>query len=258
MLSFTRRSTFKKLLAVGSVPVVLSALLWAQHPVVPVPHPPAAPVHVYAPPIYHAPVVPAPILRPPVIYAPTYTVPRSTVVPVAGIFRPGIVLPPVRPMRPIHRIPPVIFVYAPLLAFGDPFWRSNLCWWENCDLFWLWTLDYTGISHAPTNYVLQVSETPVYVCGDEREDLPQLYLKDGTILNVTDYWVVDNQLHFKIIEETGQKPVEHLIPFEDLDLQKTVDANTKRGFRFVLRNEPFEEYVRDHPEGPPPIVPPQQ
>ena len=94
--------------------------------------------------------------------------------------------------------------------------------------------------------------------GDEREDRPQLYLKDGTILNVTDYWVVDNQLHFKVIEETGARPVEQSIPFEELDLQKTVDANTQRGFRFLLRNEPFEQYVRDHPEGPPPVVVPPQ
>jgi len=116
----------------------------------------------------------------------------------------------------------------------------------------------TVSSSGPTNYVLQASETPVYVYGDEREDLPQLYLKDGAILNVIDYWVVDNQLHFKIIEEAGAKPVEHAVPFEELDLQKTVDANTQRGFRFLLRNAPFEQYVRDHPEGPPPLsVPPR-
>ena len=95
--------------------------------------------------------------------------------------------------------------------------------------------------------------------GEDREDLPQLFLKDGTILNVTDYWVVDNQLHFKVIEETGARPVEHVIPFEELDLQATVDANTKRGFRFLLRNEPFEQYLRDHPDGPPAsVVSPQQ
>jgi hypothetical protein len=93
----------------------------------------------------------------------------------------------------------------------------------------------------------------------EQADLPQLYLKDGSILNVTDYWVVDNQLHFMMVEEEGAKPTEEVIPFDVLDLQKTVDANTRRGFRFMLRNEPFEQYVRDHPEGPPPeITPPHE
>jgi hypothetical protein len=79
-------------------------------------------------------------------------------------------------------------------------------------------------------------------------------LKDGTILSVTDYWVVDGQLHFTMIEESGTKPTEHVVPFDALDLQTTVDTNTRRGFRFMLRNEPIQQYLRDHPEGPPPTV----
>jgi hypothetical protein len=71
---------------------------------------------------------------------------------------------------------------------------------------------------------------------------------------VTDYWVLDDQLHFKIMEATGQKPVEHSVPFEELDLQKTIDTNAARGFRFVLRNAPYEQYLRDHPEGAPPAL----
>jgi hypothetical protein len=57
-----------------------------------------------------------------------------------------------------------------------------------------------------------------------------------------------------LIEAIGQKPVENTIPFEELDLQKTIDANTARGFRFVLRNAPYEQYLQDHPEGPPPAL----
>jgi hypothetical protein len=102
-----------------------------------------------------------------------------------------------------------------------------------------------------------VYEIPVSVYGDERPDLPQLFLKDGTILNVTDYWLVDDQLHFTMIDENGPTAVEHVIAFDALDLQTTVDANTRRGFRFMLRNEPIEQYLRDHPEGPPPIVAPR-
>jgi hypothetical protein len=30
-------------------------------------------------------------------------------------------------------------------------------------------------------------------------------------------------------------------------LQKTIDVNTARGFRFVLRNEPLEQYLKDNP-----------
>ena len=101
------------------------------------------------------------------------------------------------------------------------------------------------------------TQTPVYVYGEERPDNPQLFLKDGTSLYVTDYWVVDDQLHFMISQEEGMNPEEQTIPFDELDLQKTVDVNTNRGFRFMLRNEPFEQYVRDHPEGPPATLEPR-
>jgi hypothetical protein len=170
----------------------------------------------------------------------------------------SIALPPVHPIRPIRPIPPVIFVYSPRFYYGDPFWRLNSCWSANCELlFWPVTYGYTNISSpGPANYVLQAAETPVSVYGGEREDFPQLFLKDGTILNVTDYWVVDGDLHFTVIEAIGQKPVEHSIPFDELDLQRTIDANTARGFRFILRNEPYQQYLRDHPEGPPTALPP--
>jgi hypothetical protein len=126
-------------------------------------------------------------------------------------------------------------------------------------LFWPWTFGYTNFSSpGPVNYVAQPAETPVYIYGGEREDFPQLFLKDGTILNVTDYWVVNDQLHFKVIEAIGQKPVEHSVSFDDLDLQKTIDANTARGFRFILRNAPFEQYLSEHPEEPPPALTPRQ
>jgi hypothetical protein len=247
-----RRSIRKQFWVVFGTLVVLSPLSSAQRPVVPPAHSPVIPVHVSPPPVFHAPVSQTPIMHAPVMYAPIATPPRHPIVLPAGT--PGIatVRPPMRPIRPV---PPLVLVYSPPFALGGPFWRFNLCWWATCDLFFPWTFGYTTVSSpGPTNYVSQVYETPVYVYGYEREDTPQLYLKDGTILNVTDYWLVDDQLHFTVIEQAGTKPVEQSMPFSALDLQKTVDANTAKGFRFVLRNEPVEQYLRDHPEGPPPDV----
>ena len=77
---------------------------------------------------------------------------------------------------------------------------------------------------------------PGHVYGYEGEDTPQLFFETGVILNVTDYWLVDDQLHFTVIEQSGTKAVEQY-PLSLLDLQKTVDSNTARGFRFVLRNQ---------------------
>ena len=47
--------------------------------------------------------------------------------------------------------------------------------------------------------------------------------------------------------------VKHVIGFDELDLPTTIDVNTQRGFRFVLRNEPLEQYLRDHPDQAPPL-----
>jgi hypothetical protein len=258
MLSAAQRFVIEGLLLVCG-PVFLASLGFAQRPVMPVPHPqPVAPVHVQAPPpVYRAPIIQPPIMRSPILYAPRLSSPRPVTVPMtAGIGMP-IIHPPIRPFPPR---PPVIFVYNPIYLYGGPIWTNNLCWWATCNTFWPWTFGIATISSpGPTTYVQQVYETPVYVYGDEREELPQLYLINGMVLNVNDYWVVDNQLHFTIADTPGAKPVEHSIDFGELDLQKTVDANTSRGFRFLLRNEPFEQYVRDHPEGPPPVAnfPPQ-
>ncbi len=198
--------------------------------------------HVIAPPISHA-----PISRPP----------ASAASPV-GAFRAGSLIFRPRPIRPF---PPVFPVNGSPFFFGGPLWwywanwSYNPCWWTSCYLFWNWGLGYNALPlYEYGNYVPpQTYEYPPYVYGDNRRDLPQLYLKDGTVYVVTDYWLVDNQLHFTMIEDGGTKSVEHVIGFDELDLQTTIDVNTQRGFRFVLRNEPVEQYLRDHPDETPPV-----
>ena len=245
MALLIRRSVLKKfLIVVSCLPVcVPTPLALAQHPTG---RTAGGVIHISPPPILHVPVSPAPIMHAPIIP------PRISVAPSAGAFGTSGFRPPRHPIRPF---PPVLVVYQFPFPLGGPFWGLNSSWWAN--LFWPWALGDTAVSSpGPTNYISQAYETPVYAYGEERADMPQLFLKDGTILNVTDYWLVDAQLLFTMIEQDGTKPAEQVIPFEALDLQTTVDANTRRGFRFMLRNEPFEQYVRDHPEGPPPVVTP--
>lgn len=246
MRFFARRLAHKKCLFLLCAVAIESTLALAQHPFGPPLRAPGPTVHIPASPILRTPMYQPPVFHAPVFHAPVASVPMYA--------------PPRNPVVfPFRPKPPVIFIYNPALAFNGPFWRFDFCSWTACDLFWPSVLGYTTYSSpGPTIYVPQVYENPVYVYGYEREDTPQLYLKDGTVLNVTDYWVIDGQLHFTAIERIGAKPAEHSIPFDTLDLQKTIDANSTRGFRFVLRNEPFEQYVRDHPEGPPVAVPARQ
>jgi hypothetical protein len=241
------RLVLKKFLIIISCILSLCVAALAQHVVA---RPAGGGVHISAPPIPHTSISPAPMIRAPI---PT---PRTSMVWSGGVaLGRARVGPPSRP--PFRPFPLVLVVYSSPVFLGAPFWGLNSCWWGGCDLFWPWAFGYTTVySPAPANYVPQAYATPVDIYGEERPDWPQLFLKDGTILNVTDYWLVDDQLHFKMIDEDGGKAAEHVIPFEALDLQRTVDVDTARGFRFMLRNEPFEQYVRDHPKGSPPVITP--
>jgi hypothetical protein len=242
MALFTRRSILDKSILVRSfhrfrivafcaIPVVSTApQALAQRP--------AGGVHMSAAPVHSTSTHSSPIFRAPTI-TPRISAIRSTDVLGTASFLP--------PRRPIRHFPPVLLVYESPFAFGGPFSGFN-CWSANCDLLWPLMFDYVTVSFpSPANYLSQSYEAPGFDYGEEGADMPQLYLKDGSILNVTDYWLIDDQLHFTMIQEYGAKPEEEQIPFEALDLQKTVDINTRRGFHFMLRNEPFEQYVRDHP-----------
>jgi hypothetical protein len=155
--------------------------------------------------------------------------------------------------------------------FGTPFFRfgrgwGTSVWWPTCGPFvgWAWG---GGIDCSPVPYygygfqnyfIPQTYESPVYFYGGEERDLIWLYLKDGTVYGVTDYWFVSGQMHFSMVEDDPTKPTEHVIPYDELDLQKTTYVNTRRGFRIVFRDEPWQQYLKDHPDlTPPDLTAPQ-
>lgn len=128
----------------------------------------------------------------------------------------------------------------------------NYVWWPyGCPYYWGWGFNcYTwpslsygygfgidqpyydpGTQNAPST-----PTRPAYRYDREPLDLIELYLKDGTAYDVTDYWLEDGQIHFR----TRDGFIEHVLRVENLDLQTTVDVNTRRGLQFVLRNEPAE------------------
>jgi hypothetical protein len=159
--------------------------------------------------------------------------------------------PPVFSHRAFYRVQPIFPIFVPSrFGFWGPLYGFRLglrfnAIWPNCGPYW-------GFAPIYNCYVL-----PMYISDGGGRELAQLYLKDGTVYNVTDYWLVDNQLHFTTIDDSGTQWVEHTVPFDQLDLQKTTDVSKQRGFRFVLRNEPLQEYLRDHPEiGAPGAAPP--
>jgi hypothetical protein len=127
-----------------------------------------------------------------------------------------------------------LFGGYPSFGFGacDPFWG----WSFGCggfafgnyynDGYWP-TLSYEG--PAEPSYI------PVPSDGNTtgEQDEAVLYLKDGTVYLISDYWLADNNIHY--VTSDG---AEHTIDLDQVDLQKSVDVNARRGVTFTLRPAP--------------------
>jgi hypothetical protein len=158
----------------------------------------------------------------------------------------------------------LFFVFSNPAFFGAPFFRFgtgfNSVWWPTCGPFWTWGFgcgDSASYEYGSENYVSpQPYESPVYLYGGDGGALVGLYLKDGTAYGVLDYWFVNGDIHFTLAEDGDDRAVEHVIPFDELDLQRTIDVNTRRGFRMVMRDEPWRQYLKDHPDLTPPDLRP--
>ena len=184
-------------------------------------------------------------------------------------FRPHPFPPRPTPPRPLPIFGFPVFFGAPFF-FGGGF---NSFWWPPCGPFW-----GPGCSFSPfygyggygygydsgndwPSYgaggqgTAQGYNYPPFLYGQGARDLVELFFKDGTVFDVRDYWLVDGQIHFTILDERGTKMVEQVRDFDALDLQTTIDVNTERGFRFTLRNEPLEQYLRNHPDQSPQKTP---
>jgi hypothetical protein len=57
-----------------------------------------------------------------------------------------------------------------------------------------------------------------------------IYLKDGTMYTASDYWLVEGKLHYLTSYST-----ESVVDMDEVDLQRTVDENAKRGVTFTLK-----------------------
>jgi hypothetical protein len=118
---------------------------------------------------------------------------------------------------------------------------------------------YSPRNFDPFRYFVQDFSTPYsayesivpfsptyFFLPSESPSRPQLILKNDTTYTVADYWRVDDQLHFITAEEGGTRSVPHSVPFADLDLERTTAAAEAQGFRFVVRDEPIEQWLQHH------------
>jgi hypothetical protein len=187
------------------------------------------------------------------------TVPRVSAPPAPHV---GILRPPISfgrragfGQRPVFIRRP-IFVRAPFFRLRRGFYSA---WSLNCGPAWVWGFgcgDWRLPEYGVENYVAPplVIYEPEYAYYGGPRDFVLLFLKDGTEYSVTDYWFMKDEVHFIVLEEGGTKSVEQVIGLDELDSQKTIDVNTRRGFRLVRRDEPLEQYLRDHPDANPPLL----
>lgn len=152
-----------------------------------------------------------------------------------------------------------LFFRGPFFRF-EPGFAFNFFWSPNCSLYWVWGyscstgLPLYGYGYGFENFAMQSYETPVYLSAAAERDLVWLYRKDGAAYQVSDYWFVNGEVHFVAVDEAGAKSAEQTISAGDLNAQKTIDVNSRRGFRVVMRDEPIDAYLRDHPDATPPLL----
>jgi len=150
------------------------------------------------------------------------------------------------------------FRFVPVFGINSFFW--------SCAPFWGWSYGCNQLPVYPSSYAsgfenyvtIENYPSPTYLYVPEGRDLVWLYLKDGSAYAVYDYWFVGGEVHFNAVAEGGMRSAEQVIGLDELDVQKTSEVNTIRGFRVVMRDEPWEKYLKDHPDAtPPPLVAPK-
>jgi hypothetical protein len=148
--------------------------------------------------------------------------------------------------------------WSPWLGVGlwDPFWFDP--WYSP----WAWG-GYDYYSYPPdNNYSYDDPNTQLYANPDQGNDagaanpvepnpqdlaepnvtpdsipssarVVQLYMKNGAMVTATDFWIEDDKLHYAL-GDSG----EITINLDQLDLQRTVQENAKRGIQFTLKAGP--------------------
>ncbi len=60
-----------------------------------------------------------------------------------------------------------------------------------------------------------------------------IYMKNGSVLTVRDYWMIDGELHYILMSGT-----QRTTDLEQVDLPRTNTENAKSGVRFIFKSEP--------------------
>jgi len=177
-----------------------------------------------------------------------------------------ILLPPHIARQPIYMVPYYPAYYPPFGYYGfSPF--LGFGWGWGCSPFYPWAFGCGGFGYgssygygydsggdyppawndsqappsdddtfsSPSPSTWQNAPADEEAQGNVATSIPKtlVYLQDGSSYEVTDYWLVDNKLHY--VTNYGG---ENSVSLSQIDVQRTVDANAARGVNFTLHPAP--------------------
>ena len=84
------------------------------------------------------------------------------------------------------------------------------------------------------NWVTPNGPSPAIAPNSGNLTVPVLiYMKNGSVYTVRDYWIVDGELHFLLLDG-----VQKSVDLELVDLPRTNTENAKSGVKFIFKSEP--------------------
>ena len=104
--------------------------------------------------------------------------------------------------------------------------------------------DYQGTTNG--NWITPNGPSPSSEAGAPSLAVPVLiYMKNGSVLTVRDYWMIDGELHYVLMNGT-QKSVD----LEQVDLARSNAENAKSGVKFIFKSEPNAPTLNETPAPP--------
>jgi hypothetical protein len=84
------------------------------------------------------------------------------------------------------------------------------------------------------NWVTPNGPSPSLAPNSANLNVPVLiYMKNGSVLTVRDYWMIDGELHYILMSG-----VQRAVDLEQVDLPRTNTENAKSGVKFIFKSEP--------------------
>jgi hypothetical protein len=109
--------------------------------------------------------------------------------------------------------------------------------------------NYQGTPNG--NWVTPNGPSPSVAPNSANLAVPVLiYMKNGSLLTVRDYWMIDGELHYILMSG-----VQRAVDLEQVDLPRTNTENAKSGVQFIYKSAPSVTAPDPDGSAPPPAQP---